>query len=305
MTAVLFLSIAFFQKQDMSVRCRCRIFGSGVKVKSMRIVQDQWIEEEVTLERRNSLFYVDAWRAHWCPYYNERVDYLFPRINEVLHLARSRGFPVLHLHWTAHESGNESQIRLQSKNLIKTAQRIVTKTIKFVKQEDTNWELGFDDNCTYTAFHWRSKTRDTRPNPQISVADTDYIGFDFKSVANIASALNITQIVFLGIHTNMCIRWVSMYSSVLGIKSVFVRGLLDSAYLYQRQREKGITDHSTMNKVVYTWFAKTYGRFVESYDLLWSLMDAPRKIYEVKWVLNPERAEPFARFYACDICREV
>jgi hypothetical protein len=215
----------------------------------------------------------------------------------MLHLARSRGFPVVHLHWTAHESNKESDVRLRSKILSEKSRKIITKTIQLKKGNDGNRKLGFSDRCLYDGYDKHNKIRDTRPNPDISVADTDYIGFDFQSIAHIACALNMKRVIFLGIHTNMCIQWVSIYCSWLGIESVFVQGLLDSAYWYPLQKWKGIESHSAMNEVVYEWFAKEHGLLVRSYDLLQSLMNAPCRFCEVKWVLNPECALPFMRFY--------
>jgi hypothetical protein len=278
------------------------IFGSifvNVRVGSRRKIRGSYVEKELSLNISDSLFYVDAWRSHWCPYYNERTYYLFPRVNEILHLARSRGFPVLHLHWVRHESRNDSQKRRHCRalNAIGLTQIIAKNDIKVDRKTDGNWLSGFSDKCVYKEYNGLWPMGDRRPNPDISVAESDYIGFDFKSVANIANALKIKRIIMLGVHTNMCIRWVSTYCSWLGIESIFVEGLLDSAYWYPGQVLQGVTSHTRMNQMVYRWFAKDYGYLVKEYDLIRSLRKVPPVHRVVNWILYDEQILPFARFY--------
>jgi hypothetical protein len=132
----------------------------------------------------------------------------------------------------------------------------------------------------------------------ISVASTDLVAFDFKSVANIAHAWNATKIVMLGVHTNMCIRSVAMYCSWIGIKSVYVDDLLDSAYYYPGQRTRGVDCHSKMNKIVFRYAMEYHGKVVKTYDLIRSLKKAPATIGEPSWVLFSDQAIPYMRLYA-------
>ncbi|KAK8870746.1 hypothetical protein M9Y10_008633 [Tritrichomonas musculus] len=253
--------------------------------------------KNIKLYKNESLFYVDYWRSHWCSYYNDRDFLLSPRINEFLHLARSRGFRIFHLHWKGHEKKLDEKIRSKYKEIGKKYELpIIRDTWPDNTAGNNKYIPGFQDKCMYPGYERFGKTRCQKQNPAISVGEDDAIAYNFKSIATVARYLNAKTVILTGVHTNLCIRSAVMYLALVNISVGYIDDLLDAGFYYPTQKNH-VKSHSEMNSVVLKFSEKKYGWGINSQDVMRELWKLQPTNYEPNWVLYPESARSFRRFY--------
>ena len=284
------------------LKIRPKRLSDKLRVRAVRYTSDGTKTfETLILAKNETLFYTDAWRSHWCPYYDDRAFFLTPRINDMLHLARSRGFRALHLNWKGHENKLDKRLRKIGRDYSARGEtRAIQETWINNAEDKQNYTPGFKDSCIFDGYSRFGKTRSQRPNPTISVSQNDLIAINFKSVASIANYLNIKTLVLMGMHTNMCIRSAVLYLSLVNISVVYVRDLLDACYWYRGQKRYGVDTHSKMNNVTYVYGVTKHGIGIETQDLLTSLLEMPPAEYEPAWILYQEAAVPFRHYYLSD-----
>jgi hypothetical protein len=250
------------------------------------------------LHPHDTLFYVDAWRSHWCPYYNDRAVFLTPRINELLHLARSRGFRAFHLHWKGHEKKIDERLRKLAKSQGQNGEtEIIRETWADNNVNNSRYIPGFKDKCLYPGYERFGPVRCQKPNPAIAVSTTDLVALNFKSIANIANFLNVSTVLLMGMHTNLCIRSAAMYLALVNISVVYVDDFLDSSYYFPGQVWENCGNHTTNNEITFKYAITYHGWGASGYDLVRSLLALPPSAAEPEWLMYPERADAFKRFY--------
>lgn len=268
-----------------------------IKLSVNRFQQNATKSYSITLNTNETIFYVDAWRSHWCPYYNEREFFLTPRINEFEHLARSRGFRIMHLNWKGDESNIDQKIRKIGREL---ASKGMTEDIKSTypnnMEDSESYIPGFVDNCIYKNFSRYGETRSTRPNYALSLSKDDIVAQNFKSVAAEALALKAKTVVILGMHTNLCIHSVAQLLKISNISVGFVDGLLDAAYYYPYQKNT-IKTHSQQNRVCTKYMSEKYGWISNVYNILSKMRKMKPIATEPEWILNKDRVTNFRRYY--------
>ncbi|OHS97522.1 hypothetical protein TRFO_36282 [Tritrichomonas foetus] len=251
----------------------------------------------INLYQNETLFYVDYWRSHWCPYYNDRDFFLSHRINEFLHIARSRGFRIFHLHWKGHEAKLDEPLR---KNYKKIGEDFISPIVKdtWIDNNVNNslYIPGFKDKCIYPNFERFGKTRCQKPNPALAFGENDIIAYNFKSIATVAHYHKAKTVILTGVHTNLCIRSAAMYLALLNISVGYIDDLLDAGFYYPTQKNH-LKSHSQMNRVSLK-FAETYhGWGANSYDVARELLKMEPQIHEPKWKIYPEQANHFHKYY--------
>ena len=255
------------------------------------------IFKNIVLNKSETLFYVDYWRSHWCPYYNDRDIFLSHRINELLHLARSRGYKILHLHWKGHEKKIDEPLRSKFRNIEnQNMPEIIEKTWVDNSKGNSKYIPGFQDKCIYPNFSNFHKIRCQKPNPAISFGENDIIAYNFKSVASIANYLKIKTVILTGVHTNLCIRSVAMYLALVNISVGYIDDLLDAGFYYPTQKIH-LKSHSEMNRVSLKFSETFHGWGIHNFDIMKTLLKQKSIITEPKWIMYPEQSEFFRRFY--------
>lgn len=255
------------------------------------------INYNIELDPKTTLFYDDAWRSHWCTYYNDREFFLTPRINEIEHLARSRKFNILHLNWKGDEENRDSDIRQKGRNLAKDGMLpIIQDSYPDNQKNNSKYIKGFADKCLYKEFNRKSPTRSQRPNPSISVANTDFVASNFKHVAAISRALGAKTVIIMGMHTNLCILSATLYLELANISIGYVDGLLDSGFYYNGQK-KYIKTHSENNMKCNKWMASNHGWMIRDFDLLRALHSYSPNTNEPSFTLFSDQAHYFHRYY--------
>lgn len=255
------------------------------------------IFKKIKLYKNETLFYVDYWRSHWCSYYNDRDFFLSHRINEFLHLARSRGFRILHLHWKGHEKKLDSKIRSKYKEIgQKYELPIIHDSWPDNNAGNKKYIPGFQDKCIYPGYERFGKTRCQKQNPSLSVGEDDAIAYNFKSIATVARYYQAKTVILTGIHTNLCIRSAAMYLELINISVGYIDDLLDAGFYYPTQKDH-VDSHSKMNSVVLKFSETKYGWGSKSQNVIRELWKLEPTTAEPNWVLYPEEANRFRRYY--------
>ena len=276
---------------------------SSFQIDIHRFKNGKLIKQTRSFDTSQIIFYDDAWRAHWCPYYNDREIFLTPKINEIFHLARSRGIKVIHLHWKGDPSKIDSAYRDRNNAFSKRhVPQNVSDYYPWNQQDNKLYIPGFQDSCIYNDFNNslykpRGPTRMDRPNPSISVSEDDYMGKNFKFVCSSIIALDIKTVFLFGMHTNLCILSETMYLELFkNVELIYVDDLLDAGFYYPSTKEK-IKSHSQMNSICNRYMEEKHGPGVKGYDLMHGLEKMKPQEQEPEWVLFPEKVNYFRRFY--------
>jgi len=185
------------------------------------------IEEEVHWNSsETAIVVVDMWNEHWSWGATERVNVMAPRMNIVLGRARQSGVHIIHApsdtmdFYEAHPA-RQSVLALPDAEL--PPERELPDPPLPVDASDGGSDTGETD--TYKAWH--------RQHPVIEIADTDSISDDGQEVYNLLHHKSIKNIIFMGVHTNMCVLGRSFAIKQMvrwGFNAVLARDLTDAMY---------------------------------------------------------------------------
>jgi nicotinamidase-related amidase len=199
-------ALAASQSHDLTLRLRTRKRSSG---EAETEVFDT-VEEAVSWPPAETVIVVcDMWNQHWCRGATARVEELTPRMNEVLHRAREQGVFIIHA-----PSGTLAFYA-------DTPQRRLAQEAPSARPPDTinainSWHsldpakeppLPIDDSdggCDDVPpcpvhYPW------TRQHAALDIAIGDAISDQGDEVYNLLRQRGITNVIVMGVHTNMCV----------------------------------------------------------------------------------------------------
>lgn len=230
----------------------------------------------ISIDIHSLVAYVDIWRGHWCPYYNDRNFYIAPRVNELLQIIRTIGIPASHLSFTAESAMMNTRQRKRAKKVIRGGN--ITKLDNYEPKPNMSYPKyipGFVDKCNHNMSRFNIY-RDHGFSRDILLADDDYYVASFKEAVMLFWGLGAKYVLIFGEHTNMCLMHVIMYCQEVGITPVIVRDLVDSAWVYEYQKQT-IPSHSLANNAVNTFLQDNQVPLIHSYDLIRTLNELTYK----------------------------
>lgn len=194
-------------------------------------VREQLIHWEPS---KTAIIICDMWDKHWCAGATQRVGALAPRMNEIVDKARQRGVFVIH-------SPSDCMDFYKDMPQRKLAQ--VAPAAKNPPNEIANWcrqlpgeppmpvddsDGGCDD--VPVARNYRAWTRQ---HAAINVHENDAVSDKGQEIWNLLEARGITNVMIMGVHTNMCVlgRPFGLRQMARNGKNVvLVRDLTDAMY---------------------------------------------------------------------------
>lgn len=203
---------------DLQLRTRVETFkGSG-----------QW--DEVTLQKHFSaaetaIVLCDVWDKHWCRGASERCDALAKKMAPVVDAARARGVLIVHAPSDTIDFYRDDPARLRIAN--------VARVMPPRERQLADPPLPIDDSdggCdTPEGFYlaW------SRQHPAISIEEPDVVSADGAEVYSYLHARGIKNIIYMGVHTNMCVlnrTFAIRQMTRWGMNCVLVRDLTDTMY---------------------------------------------------------------------------
>ena len=142
---------------------------------------------------------VDPWNYHWCMTACERVSAMVPRWNHALEAARRSGMPVI---WVPSDvigaySGYPQRERALGTELLKVP--IVNEMPQAIFTAPVGKCMcGPGISCIVNYGH-------DAMNPGLILGDNDFIAGTTDEVFSILKKKGITHVIYMGLHTNMCL----------------------------------------------------------------------------------------------------
>lgn len=185
-------------------------------------------EQQIYLPpEKTCLLLCDLWDDHWCRGAVDRLLPLIPQFNRVIQAARRRGIWIVHSpsEISSFYDGTPARERMRAMPKIPLPP-LQEREIPALPIDDS------DDGCDTGETQWRQAWSRQHPGIEIDMA-RDGISEDEGEIYSFVHHQGIEFILFMGIHTNMCVlnrpfgikRWVRR-----GFPIAFVRDLTDAMY---------------------------------------------------------------------------
>lgn len=222
----------------------------------------------------HTVAYVDLWKGHWCPYYNDRANYLGGRINEVVQKLRPIGVQMNGISFNVKfEDPVPPQVTI-GRYLVRKTGDHRTKSVEATKiraEMLSRFYPGFNDSCVYDGFGWMNSVhQDTNFAEDIPMSLNDGIVTNFLDAALAAIGHGADTVILIGVHTNMCILSVAIHCIMAGIRLILLRDLSDTTWDFHYQSEF-FPSHEMANAAVHRFYETEIGATALSYDLIRSV----------------------------------
>ena len=219
--------------------------GSG-KVR----VWEQVLRWEVA---QTAIIICDMWDTHTCNLSAQRVAVMAPRMNQVVSAARSVGVMIVHAPSDTLKfyDGTPWRQRMQNAPMAPSATPILGRCPREPAEardfpiDDTAG--GCDDPIVKK---WTGPYPWTREHPAIDIVGFDGVSESGQEIYNFCKQESITNIVLMGVHTNICILNRSFgirQMTRLGFQVVLARDLTDPMY---DPRERPFVSHARGTELV-------------------------------------------------------
>ena len=186
------------------------------------------VEEEVRWQSsETAIIIVDMWNKHWSWGATERVDIMAPRMNAVINTARDRGIQIIHAPSDTMDfyDGHPARAWVLDVPHIDMPEPIEhSDPPQPVDSSDGGSDTGEENS--FKAWH--------RQHPVIEIKDGDAISDNGQEVYNILKQKGIKNLLYMGVHTNMCVLGRSFAIKAMVQSGQFnvalVRDLTDAMY---------------------------------------------------------------------------
>ncbi|GHT39278.1 hypothetical protein AGMMS49965_04830 [Bacteroidia bacterium] len=163
-------------------------------------VTGSWNNKPTELNpEKTAIIIVDMWNYHWCMTASERVSAMVPRMNVVLEAARELGMQII---WnpsdvvTAYSGYPQYEKALAVEHRQRPTVRPVPKAEFTAPGGDCMCGPGFKCGVNYG---WDGMS------PDLMIADNDLISASTNEIYSLLVERGITDVIYMGVHTNMCV----------------------------------------------------------------------------------------------------
>jgi hypothetical protein len=182
---------------------------------------EQWVEHDFfgkVWTDRTAILLCDLWDTHWCSHAARQIDFLSQKIEQTLNVARAGGIQIIHS-----PSGTMSFYDNCTER--RRAQNCPISTY-WISPDRFDPPLSFDG----MDFEHPSEYFSSKQNSNITIKSDDIISDDGIEIINFLSWKKITHLIYVGVHSNMCILERSFGIKQMvkwGIKCLLIRDLTD------------------------------------------------------------------------------
>ncbi|MGQ9609174.1 MAG: isochorismatase family protein [bacterium] len=193
------------------------------------IGRNGWIvieEERIWKPEETAIIIVDMWDKHWSWGATERVNIMAPRMNFVIKAAKQRGITIIHAPSDTMEFYKDHPARLKALAVPHSTPPDPNDHDDPPQPVDSS-DGGSDTGETTPYKAWY------RQHPAIEIENDDYISDNGQEIYNILKRKGIKNIIFMGVHTNMCILGRSFAIKQMvkwNFNVVLARDLTDAMY---------------------------------------------------------------------------
>jgi nicotinamidase-related amidase len=202
-----------------------------VTVQKYDTVTDRFITEQMALNpEKTAIIVIDMWNFHWCMTASERVSAMAPRMNGTLAVARELGMQVV---WNPSDVVTAYSGYPQYENAVAVKHRQAPQIRQPLPAKFTapfgRCLCGAGINCIVN-YGWDGM------HPDLIIDDNDLISSSTNEIFTLLSDRGITDIIYMGVHTNMCVfgkpgAMSSMWSA--GFNCLLARDLNDAFTAYE------------------------------------------------------------------------
>ena len=235
--------------------------------KEFRVVE-RTVDWEVS---RTAVVIIDMWDGHYCRSAAQRIGVMVPRMNDVITAARNHGVMIVHAPSGVVDLYADTPYRQRMKQAPAAKGPPGWAFNKWCDLDpsrepplpvDTS-KCACDDPVVGTAVRQFSKQ-----HPGLDIIGYDGISDNAQEIFNLFEAEGITNVILMGVHTNMCVlgRPFGIRAMVrLGRNVVLVRDLTDAMY---DPRQPPYVSHTRGTELVIEHIEKYWCPSILSEDLL-------------------------------------
>jgi nicotinamidase-related amidase len=221
---------------------------------------------------KTAIIVIDMWDGHYCRSAAQRVGVMVPRMNHVLTAARNHGVMIIHAPSGTVTMYADTPYRKRMQQTPAAAEPPEGWDFKKWRDLDPSREpplpvdtaeCACDDPVVGTAVRQFSKQ-----HPGLDLIGYDGVSDSGREIYNFFEAEGITNVILMGVHTNMCVlgRPFGIRAMVgLGRNVVLVRDLTDAMY---DPRQPPHVSHTRGTELVIEHIEKHWCPTVLSEDLL-------------------------------------
>ena len=202
---------------------------------------------------RTAIIICDMWNTHTCTICAQRVGVMAPRMNQVVHAARSAGVMIIHSPSDTMKFYEGTSYRERMRNAPTAESPFpIAKRCARLPEEDQNWPIDDTGGCDDAIpnhdvgppYPW------TREHPAIDIAAFDGVSDSGQEIYNYCKQEGIDHIALMGVHANFCIMNRSFgvrQMTRLGFGVVVARDLTDAMY---DPRDRPFVSHTRGTELV-------------------------------------------------------
>jgi len=184
--------------------------------------------------RETVILICDTWDKHWCASATKRCDALARQMAPLVEQARARGMHIIHAPSDTLDfyRDHPARRRAQAAPLVK-ADVPLGSWCSLEKEREGSLPIDDSDGGCDCQPQCKNYKAWSRQHPAIRIDEVDLITDNGQEVYNYLRQQGIKNIVYMGVHTNMCVLGRSFgirQMSKLGFNTVLVRDLTDTMY---------------------------------------------------------------------------
>ena len=205
-----------------------------VTIQKYDSASDRFLTERTVMNpQKTAIIVIDMWNFHWCMTASERVSAMVPRMNRTLATARELGMLVV---WNPSDVVTAYSGYPQYETAVATKHRQPPKIREPLSAKFTaplgRCMCGQGISCGGN-YGWDGM------NPDLAIDDGDLISSSTSEIYTLLTERGITDIIYMGVHTNMCVfgkpgAMSSMWSA--GFNCMLARDLNDAFTAYEPDR---------------------------------------------------------------------
>ena len=205
----------------------------------------------------------DMWDNHWCRGAAKRVDEIAPRMNAMLTRLRQAGIPVIHAPSDVMDFYKDLRQRKLMVAIARTEpppERTIVEPALPIDDSD-----GGCDTDDRTHKVWK------RQHAAIDIASGDMISDDGLEVYSFLRARGISNLIVMGVHTNMCVlnrKFAIKQMTKWGVNCILVRDMTDAMY---DPRDRPYVSHQQGTELVIQHIERYWAPSILSAELVEAL----------------------------------
>jgi nicotinamidase-related amidase len=198
------------------------------------------------LPGETAILICDTWDKHWCVSATRRCDALARKIAPLVDQARAHGVHIIHSPSDTMDFYRDHPARRRVSEMPVVAPPSPIAACPLDRAREGSLPIDDSDggcDCQPPCKNVNQKAW-TRQHPAIAIRDTDLITDSGQEVYNYLVHEGIKNVIYLGVHTNMCVLGRSFgirQMTRLAFNTVLVRDLTDTMY---NPRKRPFVEHA-------------------------------------------------------------